>query len=686
VGNLAWSAAGLDAGQACSDSGSAAAIAARRVDRQYDALNRLVTLTFPDANGNQAWTYTPDGLPATISTLNQGGASSVTNTYSYNKRRLLTAETSGIPGWYSWTIGYAYDTHGHLASQTYPTGLVVSYAPNALGQATQAGSYASGVQYHPNGAIKQFTYGNGLVHTMVQNIRQLPQRSTDTGGALDHQYAYDGNGNVLSTIDHNDGGRSRWMAYDGLNRLTDAGSVVFGGDHWHRFTYDVLDNLKSWKLAGVKDFGNYFYDINNRLAAIDSTGGASLHTFAYDAQGNVVDKDGLGFEFDYGNRLRTAETDDGAESYRYDGLGRRVMTAMADGGQKLWMYSRDGQMLFSFKGPDNQSTHENVYLGGSLVASIDHAWPSNAITAVKYQHTDALGSPVAESNQAGVVTNRINYDPYGSLISGTAGSVGYTGHVMDPITGLTYMQQRYYDPAVGRFLSVDPVTASSINGGNFNRYKYAANNPYRFVDPDGRKETTCTGSRVGCPSTTQGALQNLPAAGAAAQEKANRIGARQSPTNRAEISSSVSSGTNDQSGEREFSHRYDIRTPLCKTSASACTEFLALALVNPISAPGLPPIEEGKNTLLFNNDIFHRTDLKTFQIINSTMEGHWFHEGSVVISFYRSEGYLWMHSGGFGSNSSEFAARFNNAIGLQYFGALHFQATVMMKGAELGSD
>jgi hypothetical protein len=178
----------------------------------------------------------------------------------------------------------------------------------------------------------------------------------------------------------------------------------------------------------------------------------------------------------------------------------------------------------------------------------------------------------------------------------------------------------------------------------------------------------------------------LPAAGAAAQEKANRIGARQSPTNRAEISSSVSSGTNDQSGEREFSHRYDIRTPLCKTSASACTEFLALALVNPISAPGLPPIEEGKNTLLFNNDIFHRTDLKTFQIINSTMEGHWFHEGSVVISFYRSEGYLWMHSGGFGSNSSEFAARFNNAIGLQYFGALHFQATVMMKGAELGSD
>lgn len=55
------------------------------------------------------------------------------------------------------------------------------------------------------------------------------------------------------------------------------------------------------------------------------------------------------------------------------------------------------------------------------------------------------------------------------------------------------MQQRYYDPAIGRFLSVDPVTAYSNPVGAFNRYDYAANNPYRFIDPDGR----CTGSHIG---------------------------------------------------------------------------------------------------------------------------------------------------------------------------------------------
>jgi hypothetical protein len=47
------------------------------------------------------------------------------------------------------------------------------------------------------------------------------------------------------------------------------------------------------------------------------------------------------------------------------------------------------------------------------------------------------------------------------------------------------MQQRYYDPMIGRFLSVDPVAASL--GSNFNRYSYASNNPYKFVDPDGRQ-------------------------------------------------------------------------------------------------------------------------------------------------------------------------------------------------------
>jgi RHS repeat-associated protein len=105
---------------------------------------------------------------------------------------------------------------------------------------------------------------------------------------------------------------------------------------------------------------------------------------------------------------------------------------------------------------------------------------------VTYIHTDGLGSPIARSDAAGNVISRTRYEPYGLTAAGDVPSIGFTGHVNDADTGLVYMQQRYYDPVAGRFLSIDPVTADEGTGGNFNRYSYANNNPYRYVDPDGR--------------------------------------------------------------------------------------------------------------------------------------------------------------------------------------------------------
>ena len=56
----------------------------------------------------------------------------------------------------------------------------------------------------------------------------------------------------------------------------------------------------------------------------------------------------------------------------------------------------------------------------------------------------------------------------------------------NPATSLIYMQLRYHDAGMGRFLSVDPVTANASTGSNFSRYWYANNSPYTFTDPDGR--------------------------------------------------------------------------------------------------------------------------------------------------------------------------------------------------------
>lgn len=100
------------------------------------------------------------------------------------------------------------------------------------------------------------------------------------------------------------------------------------------------------------------------------------------------------------------------------------------------------------------------------------------------------------SDAAGNVIARLVYEPYGgavdlSLIDG----IGYTGHVQDALTNIIYMQQRYYDPDSGRMLSIDPITAHDEPVFAFNRYWYASDNPYRCIDPDGRR---ACGKDAGC--------------------------------------------------------------------------------------------------------------------------------------------------------------------------------------------
>lgn len=115
---------------------------------------------------------------------------------------------------------------------------------------------------------------------------------------------------------------------------------------------------------------------------------------------------------------------------------------------------------------------------------------------VQYVHTDALGSPVAISDATGAIIERTLYEPYGAVVGDAKGDrPGFTGHVSDLATDLTYMQQRYYDPQIGGFLSVDPVAASSGSVAGFNRYRYANGNPYGFTDPDGRESCT-VGTRI----------------------------------------------------------------------------------------------------------------------------------------------------------------------------------------------
>ena len=504
AGNLSWSAAGLPGSQACSSTGTEGAIVARKASRTYDARNRLSTLAFPDGNGNQSWTYTLDGLPETVTTVN--GSASIMNAYSYNKRRLLTGESVTPDAVLSArAIGYGYNSLGQRITETTPDNVVLTYSVNALGQATgltasvaggAATTLASGASYYPNGAVKQFTYGNGIVHTMVQNARQLPSQSTDCALAgtcavanrkLDLTFGFDANGNVTAITDGTTAGRqTRSMGYDGLDRLTSTSSLMFGTAG---YAYDTADNLAQVTVSGGSQPRTHYYCYSastNRLDFVRT--GASCSTspaavaLAYDVQGNLSVKNGASYTFDFGNRLRTTA----GLTYRYDGLGRRVRQDSAGGQLKYSVYAQDGRVLWQRDEVAGKRIN-NAYFAGSLLAEVSRPLASDTVT-LSYFHTDALGSPIAKSNASGAITETSEYEPYGLLLNrANDDRVGYTGHMMDSASGLTYMQQRYYDPMIGRFLSVDPVTAYSNPIGAFNRYWYANNNPYKFTDPDGRQ-------------------------------------------------------------------------------------------------------------------------------------------------------------------------------------------------------
>lgn len=501
--NLEWSVHG-----SASTANSCDAQPDVRIVRSYDLRNRLTRIDYPGATADIDYTYHADG---TLWTASRSGS---TWTYLYNSLDLLKSESLAFEN-QTRSFSYQYDSLGHQTSITYPDQETLGFDPNALGQPTRVGSYATNLSWHPGGALSQATFGNGLLHTRQLNTRQLPMRlryARGTQSLVELAYNFDANGNVGTIDDVAQGGLdSTSFLYDDLDRLTQATQPQ--GYSSAIYEYDAFDNLRRYVLGG-RDFRYHYTDGTNRLNSIVPTNGSTL-LFAYDDRGNTTASGPTGAQalvsFDLADTVTSVQ---GAvhESYTYDAHGHRIKI-VSGASTRYPLYSRDGLLRMEF-GPGQADSY--YYLGTQLLAkSGSGAAPVDLIFAssgeapgaplqgdkraprlptlpgqksgstITWYLSDHLGSNVATANAAGDVLERSRFTPYGERWGKVSErGPGYTGHFEDG-TGLNYMKARYQSGIVGRFISPDPVLTDA-NGGNFNRYWYANNNPMRFVDPDGR--------------------------------------------------------------------------------------------------------------------------------------------------------------------------------------------------------
>jgi RHS repeat-associated protein len=202
-------------------------------------------------------------------------------------------------------------------------------------------------------------------------------------------------------------------------------------------------------------------------------------SYTYDPNGNLVSKTEDGqtwtYEWNAENQLVAVERD-GTEIARfaYDPLGRRVEKVAAG---ITTQYTYDGEDVL--RTIDSDGTTYTYVQGTGIDEPLAREDASGNLT---YYHSDGLGSVVKMTDPSGAVVHEYRYDAWGNIESGEAEpGFAFTGREWEPETGLYYYRARYYDPAAGRFISEDPLGLSA----GINTYTYTANNPARWIDPQG---------------------------------------------------------------------------------------------------------------------------------------------------------------------------------------------------------
>ncbi len=223
---------------------------------------------------------------------------------------------------------------------------------------------------------------------------------------------------------------------------------------------------------------------------------AGATRYEYDGRGNLIAVYGpsstIRYTWDAADRLITVNGPSSIVQYTYDADGRRVRQTATVNGQSstvefLWdEASPYGDVLL-----ESEGSHTTAYtLAGTELLSQAREG------IIHYYLPDGQGSVRTLTDSSGLVSDTYTYSAFGELLSRSGTTVNaylYTAQRCDAASGLYDLRARVYDPALGRFLSRDPLEPIPAQPRELNRYVYTANNnPINAADPSGYQAATAT--------------------------------------------------------------------------------------------------------------------------------------------------------------------------------------------------
>ena len=340
-------------------------------------------------------------------------------------------------------------------------------------------------------------------------IKTYTNKLGTTNKTSEFTYAYDEWGNITGITDLN--GKKNTYAYNEYGELTKAAETYTKGTYTYDYTYDSGENIRTEKVTGPSGTATHTYAYDSvwkdKLISYDGKG------ITYDAMGNPTNYMGASMTWDVKGNLTCVSGRNGkSAAYTYLSDGQRY-TKTTGGKTTAYLYN-NGLLLSETTGNEVINYY---YDSDGTVLGIGYKKGTNDEKHYFFEK-NAFGDVIAVyRNSDSVLIGTYEYDLWGNPVSvkeaadgrDTDGILGknpfrYRCYYYDTETGFYYLNSRYYDPQIRRFISADDrilKTEESVKG--YNLFSYCQNAPLGMADYNGHSMTlTLTLPAIGAALST----------------------------------------------------------------------------------------------------------------------------------------------------------------------------------------